>query len=148
MLVIFSSFLVRPPSARPTSHSSNQRPQQSQEPVDMKLHGQGLGATSSSQGVDVAILTNSGKPSRATAVVAPQDNLLLAASQAAPRSTLSNSKRMLPSQQEALKRIQESNKRNSMFVGGVQGAAAGATAAVQPTRKVLNYASFLNNNEA
>ncbi len=92
--------------------------------------------------MDAAILTNSHKPSRATAVVAAQDNLLLAASQAAPRSTLSNSKRMLPSQQEAL-------KRNSMFVGSVQGAAsAGAGAsAPQPTRKVMNYASFLNSGE-
>lgn len=78
---------------------------------------------------------------------ASSGNILSAASAAHPRGGLSNSRRMTPSQMDALKRIQENKKRNSMFVGtnaGVQGVNPSNVAA--PPRKVMNYANYVNTN--
>ncbi len=65
-------------------------------------------------------------------------NLLSTASSMLPKTT--NSGRTTPSQMDALRRIQESKRKNSMHVGLTVAGAAPTSGAAIGARKVVNYA--------
>ena len=132
-LICFSCW--RRDSSKPSSSDIDLKQSERQ---GMKLQSQALGSTGAPS-VDTAPSALDFSSSSAAA----GGNLLTAAHNALPRT---NSGRMTSSQMEALRRIQEAKKRNSMHVGPVTsttGAApAGGSGRGVGTRRVMNYAKW------
>jgi hypothetical protein len=127
---------------------------------DIQLQGQSLGATAvpPAQPATTAqplALDSASRPtddalgfSAAAVRAASTGNLLTTAGTTQPRS---NSNRMTPSQADALRKIQEAKRRNSMHVGVVNTANAGSgKGASGPVtvgnRKVMNYANWMDHS--
>jgi hypothetical protein len=127
---------------------------------DIQLQGHSLGATAAppAQPATTAqplALDSASRPtddalgfSAAAVRAASTGNLLTTAGTTQPRS---NSSRMTPSQADALRKIQEAKRRNSMHVGVVNTANAGSgRGASGPVtvgnRKVMNYANWMEHS--
>lgn len=107
--------------------------------TEMRMQGHSVNAAASnvpSADTDVTNLPLVGS-GLSNSAFSSGNNLLATAGSMLPRT---NSSRMTPSQLDALKRIQDSKKRNSVYVG-TTGAGANS-AAVGGQRKVMNYAKW------
>ena len=111
----------------------------SQDTRDLRMEGRAVNSTSAGTGIHNQGVSGATSTAATTESSGVAENILLNSNPIG--RPLTNSNRTTNSQLEALKRIQESKRCNSMFVKASPSMVGGEGATVG-TRKVMNYAQF------